>query len=84
MKICIVFDAFGYGGAEKIGSNYAKMLSELGHEVTVINLTPSEDAMKSQLAKPLKYIGYYFSQYLCADYYYILVKAFWWESIFSL
>jgi glycosyltransferase involved in cell wall biosynthesis len=82
MKICIVFDAFGYGGAEKIGSNYAKMLSELGHEVTVINLTPSEDAMKSQLAKPVKYIGYYFSQYLCADYYYILVKAFWWGKYF--
>jgi len=78
MKISIVFDAFGYGGAEKIGCNYAKMFSEMGHDVTVINLTPKENAMKSQLPESVKYKAIGFSQYFCADYYYILIKTFRW------
>ena len=78
MKIAMVFDAFGYGGAENVGANYVRMMKEMGHEVTVINLTPKLSQMRSRLPEGVEYVSCSFSQYLCADYYYILVKAFWW------
>lgn len=78
MKIAIVFDAFGYGGAEVIGANYARMMNEMGHDVTVINLTPKQSEMQTRLAEGVKYVGHHFSQYWCGDYYYILLKAFRW------
>ncbi len=81
MKIAIVFDAFGYGGAEKVGCNYARLMNELGHDVSVINLSPKQNEMRSQLPKSVKYYQRKFSQYLCPDYYYILVKAFWWGKL---
>lgn len=85
MKIAIVFDAFGYGGAENVGVNYVRMMKEMGHEVTVINLTPKSNQMCSRLPEDVKYRSCSFSQYLCADYYYILVKAFWWgKYVFPL
>jgi len=85
MKIAIVFDAFGYGGAEVIGANYARMMKEMGHDVTVINLTPRQGEMQIRLAEGIKYVGRHFSQYWCGDYYYILLKAFWWgKYVFPL
>lgn len=85
MKIAMVFDAFGYGGAENIGANYARMFKEMGHDVTVINLTPKQDQMKTRLPKEVRFKSYYFSQYICGDYYFIILKAFWWgKYIFPL
>ena len=85
MKIAMVFDAFGYGGAENIGANYARMFKEMGHDVTVINLTPNQDQMKTRLPNEVRYMSYHFSQYICGDYYFILLKAFWWgKYVFPL
>ena len=38
MKIAMVFDGLQIGGIERVGADYAKLLIELGYEVTVFNL----------------------------------------------
>ena len=40
MKIAMVFDGLQIGGIERVGADYAKLLRQLGHEVTILNLMP--------------------------------------------
>lgn len=40
MKITFVFDGLQYGGIERVGIEYIKLLKSRGYEVQVINLNP--------------------------------------------
>lgn len=47
MKIAMVFDGLGFGGIEKVGSTYARILVDAGCEVTIINLQPSANELEN-------------------------------------
>lgn len=51
MKIAIVFDGLQIGGIERVGADYARILSELGHDVTVVNLVPNLKEMEKNFQK---------------------------------
>ena len=36
----MVFDGLQIGGVERVGADYAKMLCQMGHDVTIVNLRP--------------------------------------------
>ena len=55
MKIAIVFDGLQIGGIERVGADYARILSELGHDVTVVNLVPNLKEMEKEFPKDCKY-----------------------------
>ena len=48
MKIVMIFDGLQVGGAERVGADYARILGELGHEVTIVNLNPSLTEMEPE------------------------------------
>ena len=56
MKIAMVFDGLQIGGIERVGADYAKLLIELGHEVTVFNLVPSLSEMESLYPKQCRFV----------------------------
>lgn len=49
MKITFVFDGFQFGGIERVGVEYIKLLSSRNYTVTVVNLRPSLNAMEKEL-----------------------------------
>lgn len=55
MKIAIVFDGLQIGGIERVGADYARILSELGHDVTVVNLVPNLKEMEKEFPKDCKF-----------------------------
>ncbi len=40
MDIAMIFDGLQVGGIEKVGASYCRLLVEMGHRVTVVNLRP--------------------------------------------
>ena len=41
MKIAMIFDGLGWGGTERVGIDYVRIMKELGCDVDVYNLIPS-------------------------------------------
>ena len=41
MKIAFVFDGLQFGGIERVGIEYIKLLSSRNYEITVVNLLPA-------------------------------------------
>lgn len=78
MKIAIVFDGLGFGGIERVGIDYIKLLLELGHNVDVINLTPMQLDLEKEIPKEciIKHIN--FPRKFAPEYYAKLIKMFWW------
>ena len=74
MKIAMVFDGLRTGGVERVGIDYAKLLCELGHQVTIINLCPKLDEMKDQFPKVCKHIDIMFPRKFTPEQYAKLVK----------
>ena len=48
MNVALVFDGLTIGGIERVGAAYARLLRQLGHEVTVINLIPAHGEFAGQ------------------------------------
>ncbi len=46
MKVALVFDGLGFGGIEKVGTQYAQIFRDLGYEVDIFNLQPDHDEME--------------------------------------
>lgn len=46
MKIAMVFDGIFVGGIERVGADYAKILRQFGHQVTIINLRSKATEME--------------------------------------
>lgn len=47
MRIAMVFDGLGFGGIERVGSTYARILVDAGCEVTIINLQSSANELEN-------------------------------------
>lgn len=56
MKIAMVFDGLQTGGIERVGSDYARILTGLGHEITVINLQPRLTEMESEFPDGCRFV----------------------------
>lgn len=77
MKIAMVFDGLQIGGAERVGSDYAKLLVSLGHDVTIFNLVPILTDMESEFPPQCKFVHVNFPSSLCPERYNKIVR---WKS----
>ena len=77
MKIAMVFDGLQIGGIERVGADYAKLLIELGHEVTVFNLVPSLSEMESLYPKQCRFVHINFPRKICPEQYNKIMR---WKS----
>jgi len=55
MKIAMVFDGLGFGGAERVGIDYVKILLSMGHQVDIYNIFPKQNGMVCELLSGAKY-----------------------------
>lgn len=69
MKIAMVFDGLQIGGVERVGADYAKILIELGHDVTIFNIVPSLTEMESQFPIQCKFVYVNFPKQICPERY---------------
>lgn len=74
MRFCFVFDGLGCGGIERVGVDYCNALIERGHEVTVVNLSPSQEEFASQLSGEVRYTVRNFPRSLAPERYSTLVS----------
>ncbi len=54
MNIVFVFDGLQVGGIERVGVDYIKLLTERGHNISVINVAPKFDSLYEQLPSTCK------------------------------
>lgn len=78
MKIAIVFDGLGFGGIERVGIDYIKILQDLGYEVDVYNINPNYTDMEKMISNNCHIIHCSFSKFLCPELYSFGVKRWWW------
>lgn len=78
MKIAMVFDGLGFGGIERVGIDYVKLLQKLGHSVDVYNLVPSMNDMEKEVPSDCKIIHHQFSRMIAPETYSYGVKKWWW------
>lgn len=74
MKIAMVFDGLQIGGIERVGADYARILSELGHDITVVNLMPNRTEMEKEFPKNCKWIRFVYPRRVTAEQYAQLTK----------
>ena len=48
MNITFVFDGLQFGGIERVGVEYIKLLSDRNYAITVVNLRPCLNAMEKE------------------------------------
>lgn len=60
MHIAMVFDGLPIGGIERVGAAYARLLRELGHEVTVLNLDPARTQFETEFPSdvPIEHVSF--------------------------
>lgn len=78
MKIGFVFDNMIFGGIERVGIDYIKILLKLGHEVDVYILTQNIETIINEIPKECKVKIIPFSQLLCPEKYWYVAKRWWW------
>ena len=78
MKIAIIFDGLGYGGIERVGIDYIKIMKNLGHEVDAYNLNLNYNEMRTELTNICSLKEYKFSPKICPELYTYGVKKWWW------
>lgn len=78
MKIAVIFDGLGFGGIERVGIDYIKVMKQLGNDIDVYNLTPGANEMIKELPDGCKVINHRFSHKLCPELYSYGVKKWWW------
>lgn len=78
MKIAVVFDGLGFGGIERVGIDYIRIMKDLGYEIDVYNLNPKYNQLEKELINicNIKYSN--FSHKLCPELYSFGVKKWWW------
>lgn len=70
----MVFDGLQIGGIERVGADYAKMLCQMGHDVTIVNLKPKANEMKKEFPESCSWIEFYYSRKFVPEQYAQLVK----------
>ena len=78
MKIAMVFDGLGYGGIEKVGKDYAKIIQTLGWELDIYNLNPSQTDMEEQFPEGISIIHRKFPRKICTEFYSRTLRMAWW------
>ncbi|HBI63329.1 MAG TPA: hypothetical protein DDY31_19315, partial [Lachnospiraceae bacterium] len=60
MYVTFVFDGLQFGGIERVGVEYIKLLCQRGYSVNIVNLKPKLNAMEKELPKEteIHYISY--------------------------
>lgn len=74
MEIAMAFDGLQIGGIERVGADYAKILKQLGHSVTIINLRPSLTEMEQEFPKECRIIHCAYPRILASEQYVQLTK----------
>lgn len=74
MKIAVIFDGLQIGGAERVGIDYVKILKELGHDITVINLVPKLNEFECELPDNVELLHIPFPRKLVPEQYAQLIK----------
>ena len=64
MKITMVFDGLQFGGIERVGIEYIKLLNDKGHLIKILNLRPNLDAMENEIPTGVEVIHLPFSRNL--------------------
>ena len=75
MKIAFVFDGLQFGGIERVGIEYIKLLSSRNYEITVVNLRPDLNAMEKEIPADARIIHIPFSRNLAPQRYSKLVRV---------
>ena len=78
MKIAMVFDGLQIGGIERVGADYSKLLCQLGHEVTIINLVPKLNEMVKEYPESCEYQTIKYPRWMAPERYSKLVKMNFW------
>ena len=78
MKIALIFDGLQIGGIERVGADYAKLLLQLGHEVTIINLLPELCEMVKEYPEDCEYRTIKYPRWMAPERYSKLIKTNFW------
>ena len=76
MKITFVFDGLQFGGIERVGVEYIKLLSGRNYEITVVNLRPDLNAMEREIPTHVRIFHIPFSRNLAPQRYSKLKRVF--------
>ena len=74
----MIFDGLGFGGIERVGTTYAKLLIDLGHNVTIINLQPDRHELKKDFSEKCEFVDVRFSETFLPDRYFPILRK--WRS----
>lgn len=69
MKIAMVFDGLQIGGIERVGADYAKILTSAGHDVTIINLRPHLTDLEQEFPSSCHMVYFNYSRKLTPEQY---------------
>lgn len=69
MKIAMVFDGLQIGGIERVGADYAKILTSAGHDVTIINLRPHLTDLEKEFPLSCHMVHFNYSRKLTPEQY---------------
>lgn len=75
MNITFVFDGLQFGGIERVGVEYIKLLSDRNYAITVVNLRPCLNAMEKEIPANVRILHIPFSRNLAPQRYSKLVRV---------
>lgn len=75
MNITFVFDGLQFGGIERVGVEYIKLLSDRNYAITVVNLRPNLNAMEKEIPANVRILHIPFSRNLAPQRYSKLVRV---------
>lgn len=79
MRIAFIYDALLYGGIERVGINYLKILKEEKHDVDVFILnTRRISGIISEIPEGIQIHKIWVDKYMCPNKYWYIAKRWWW------
>ncbi len=74
MKIAMVFDGLQVGGIERVGVDYARLLTKMGHEVHLFNLRPELAELESAFLESSEIVHVFYPRVLAPEQFSVLTK----------
>lgn len=86
MRIAFIFDALLYGGIERVGISYLRLLAEDGHDIDVYILNPDDiQDIITEIPASCRIYKKKVSQYICpARYWYVAKRWSWGKFAFPI
>lgn len=78
MKIALIFDGLGFGGIERVGVDYIRMLEQNGHQLTVYNLNPKACEMEKEISENVVIKHFSLARKVCPEMYTAIIKRWTW------